>query len=67
MGELEVSVVGNEIVVPKPGTDFLLGYRRLPDEPQLVVTRDWSDPGVTSPAASEFQAQAVQAAVRKAR
>jgi hypothetical protein len=52
------------IVVTKPGTDFMLAYRKRPDSPNLVLTRSWEKPTVTSP---EFCAHAFQAAVSKAR
>jgi hypothetical protein len=28
-----------EIIVTKPGTDFMLAYRKRPDSPNLVLTR----------------------------
>jgi hypothetical protein len=62
-----VELDGDEIVVSKPGTDFLLAYRKRPDSPNLVLTRSWEKPTVTSPEISEFRAQAFQAAVAKAR
>jgi hypothetical protein len=63
-----VELDGDEIVVSKPGTDFLLAYRKRPDSPNLVLTRSWEKPTVTSPEISEFRAHAFQAAVaQKAR
>ena len=35
---------GDEIVVTKPGTDFLLAYRKRSDSPNLVLTRSWEKP-----------------------
>lgn len=65
--DLEVKFDGEEIIVTKPGTDFMLAYRKRPHSPNLVLTRSWVDPHTTSPAVSEFRAQAFQAAVSKAR
>jgi hypothetical protein len=64
---LKVEFDGDEIVVTKPGTDFLLAYRKRPDSLQLVLTRSWEKPTVMSPEISEFRAHAFQAAVSKAR
>ena len=58
---------GQEIIVTKPGTDFMLAYRKRPDSPNLVLTLSWEKPTVTSPEISEFRAHAFQAAVAKAR
>jgi hypothetical protein len=65
--DLKVELKGDEIVVLKPGTDFLLAYCKRPDSPQLVLTRSWEKPTVTSPEISEFRAHAFQTAVSKAR
>jgi hypothetical protein len=65
--DLKVKFDGQEIIVTKPGTDFMLAYRKRPDCPNLVLTRSWEKPTVTSPEISEFRAHAVQAAVSKAR
>ena len=65
--DLKVKFDGQEIIVTKPGTDFMLAYRRRPDSPNLVLTRSWEKPTVTSPEISEFRAHAFQAAVSKAR
>ena len=65
--DIEVKFDGTEIIVTEPGTDFMLAYRRRPDQPNLVLTRSWVDPETTSPAVSEFRAHAFQAAVSKAR
>jgi hypothetical protein len=65
--DLKVELDGEEIIVTKLGTDFLLAYRKRPDSPNLVLTRSWEKPTVTSPEISEFRAHAFQAAVAKAR
>ena len=65
--ELHVEILGEEILVTRPGTDFLLAYRKRPDSPTLKLIRSWVDPHTTSPAISEFRAHAFQAAVSKAR
>ena len=64
--DLHVELLGDEIVITRPGTDFMTAYRR-PDSPTLKLTRSWVDPHITSPAVNEFRAQAFQAAVAKSR
>jgi hypothetical protein len=64
--ELHVDVEEDEIVVTKPGTRFLLAYRKSVDRPQLVMTRSGMGPA-TAPGMNELRAQAWQAAVDKAR
>jgi hypothetical protein len=63
-GALECMVWDDEIVVTKPGTAFLLGYRKSAGEPRLVLTRSRVSPAASI---SEFRAQAFQAAASKAR
>jgi len=46
---------------------MMTAYRKAPDRPNLVLTRSWFEPTVSSPAISEFRAHAFQAAVSKAR
>ena len=65
--DIEVKFDGEEIIVTKPGTDFMLAFHKRPDSPNLVLTRSWVDPHTTSPAISEFRGHAFQAAVSKAR
>ena len=65
--DIEVKFDGEEIIVTKPGTDFMLAYRKRPDTPTLKLTRSWVGPHITSPAVNEFRAQAFQAAVAKSR
>jgi hypothetical protein len=57
----------DEIVVTKPGTNFLLAYRKSVDQPRLVLTRSWMTLTPASRAINEFRALAFQAAVTKAR
>ena len=64
---LHVELDSNEIVVTKPDSDMMTAYRKAPDRPNLVLTRSWVQPTVSSPAISEFRAHAFQAAVAKAR
>ena len=64
--EIEVELIGEEIVVTKPGTTFLLGYRKSVEEPRLVLRRSRIPP-TTASITSAFKAQAFQAAVSKAR
>ena len=64
---LQIELDGDEIVVTKPRTDFLLAYRKRSDSPNLVLTRSWEKPTLMSPEISEFRAHAFQAAVAKAR
>ena len=65
--DLHVKFDGHEIIVTRPGTDMMTAYRKAPDRPNLVLTRSWLEPTVSSPEISEFRAQAFQAAVAKAR
>ena len=65
--DIEVKFDGKEIIVTRPGTDFMTAYRKRPDSPTLKLTRSWVDPYITSPEISEFRAKAFQAAVSKAR
>ena len=52
-----LELLGDEIVVTPPGTDFMTAYRTRPDSPTLKLTRSWV-PHTTSPAVSEFRAAA---------
>jgi hypothetical protein len=65
--DIEVKFDGKEIIVTRPGTDFMTAYRKRPDQPQLILTRSWVEPYIASPEISEFRAKAFQAAVGKAR
>jgi hypothetical protein len=40
---------GDEIVVTKPDSDMMIAYRKAPDRPNLVLTRSWLEPTVSSP------------------
>ena len=46
---------------------MMTAYRKAADRPNLVLTRSWVEPTVSSPEISEFRAEAFQAAVAKAR
>jgi hypothetical protein len=64
--DIKVELVGDEIVVTKPPSSFLIAYRKSHDEPRIVMTR--SSMGRASPSAMHsFSAAAVQAANAKAR
>ena len=65
--DIEVKFDGIEIIVTKPGTDFMLAYRERPDRPNLILTRSWIEPTTASPMINEFRALALKAAVSKAR
>ena len=65
--DLHVKFDGHEIIVTRSGTDMMTAYRKRPDSPNLVLTRSWLEPTVSSPEISEFRAHAFQAAVAKAR
>ena len=65
--ELVVALDGDEIVVTKPGTLLLLAYQKSVDEPRLVVTRSSITRTRSTTAITEFRAQALKAAVAKAR
>ncbi len=64
--EIEVELIGQEIVVTKPGTTFLLAYRKSVEEPRLVLRRSRIPPTTTS-IRNAVRANAYQAAVAKAR
>jgi hypothetical protein len=63
--DLKVELVGDEIVVTKAPA-FMLAYRKVGDEPRLVLTRS-NLPPMSLASASEFRARALQSAVAKAR
>jgi hypothetical protein len=65
--DLEVKFDGSEIIVTRPGTSFMLAFRKTSDRPNLTLTRSWENPTVSSPEISEFRALAFQLAVSKAR
>jgi hypothetical protein len=43
MGVLE-PILRKEIIVTKPGTDFMVAYRNSADSPTLKLTRSWVGP-----------------------
>jgi hypothetical protein len=63
---LKVHLDGDEIVVSKRGTVFLIAFRLAPHERRLVVTRNWL-PNFASRPLDEFRARAAQLALNKAR
>ncbi len=65
--DIEVRFDGKEIIITRPGTDFMTAYRKSPDSSTLKLTRSWVGPHITSPEISQFRAKAFRAAVAKAR
>ena len=65
--ELHVKFDGTEIIVAGPGTDMMTAYRKVADRPNMILTRSWLEPTLSSPEISEFRAHAFQAAAAKAR
>ena len=65
--DIEVKFDGEEIIVTRAGSDFMMAYRKRPGQPNLALTRSWVEPTVASPETSEFRAHAFQAALAKAR
>ena len=65
--EIQIKFDGLEIIVTKPGTDFLLAYRKRPNQLSLLLTRSWMEPTTASPMINEFRALAFKAATSKAR
>ena len=62
-----LELLGDEIVVTRPGTDFMTAYRKRRDSPTLKLTRRAGFRTPHPPAVSEFRAAAFHAAVSKAR
>ena len=60
-GYLRIDLEGDEIVVTKPGTSFMLAYSKSAELPRLVLTRSWIKPTTPTPAVGEFRAEAFQA------
>jgi len=63
---LKVHLDGDEIVVWKRGTVFLIAFKQAPRQRRLIVTRNWL-PNFASKPLAEFRAKAAQLAVIKAR
>jgi hypothetical protein len=61
-----VELDGDEIVVWKPGTVFLIAFKKPHHERHLVVARSWLADFTSKPLV-EFRALAAQQAVNKAR
>jgi hypothetical protein len=62
---MKVEIQRDEIVVTKPGTSCMLAYAKPRRNSLLFVKRSWVTADATSPAISEFRAQAFRAALRK--
>ncbi|ODS03700.1 hypothetical protein AUC71_08215 [Methyloceanibacter marginalis] len=67
MDVLSVEVIGQSIVITRPGTDCAVTYEKDAGTPHLIMTRSWLPASVTSPSAAAFRADAVRAARHKAR
>jgi hypothetical protein len=65
--DIKVELIGDEIIVTKPGTELVLGYRKASSFPGLVQTRSWVESMTTTPRIGEFLAKAFCAANDKAR
>lgn len=63
--DIKVEFDGEEIVVWKPGTVFLVAFKKAPDQQRLLVTRSWLA-GFASKPLAEFRALAAQRALDKA-
>ena len=63
---ITVGLEGDEIVVRKPGTAFLIAFKSHPNQRHLVVTRCWLA-GFSSKPLAEFRAMAAQLALDQAR
>jgi hypothetical protein len=64
--DLRVELDGEEIVVRRPGTVFLIAFEKVPNQRRLVITRSWL-PNFTTKPLLEFRARAAQLALNKAR
>jgi hypothetical protein len=64
--DIQVKFDGKEIIVTKPGTDFIVAYRKSADSATLKLTRSWAGPHMTSPAISEFRSLLRQRSARRA-
>jgi hypothetical protein len=65
-GELHLVVTTGGIVVTMPGTDFVVGYRKVKETPGLTVSHLHDDPDASIKQA-EFLARAWSAANDRAR
>jgi hypothetical protein len=65
--DVQAKLEGDEIVVTRSGTDFLVAYRKTSDRPNLVLSRSWLPPTEATAFTNQFRAAAFQAAVSKAR
>ena len=65
MSELTVDLQDREIVVTRG--DFLAAFLKMPQQPELFITRATVPPKSSVAAIDEFRAQAFRAAMDKAR
>lgn len=65
--DVHVELEGDEIVVTRSGTDFLVAYRKTPDRPNLTLSRSWISPNLATAFTNKFRAAAFHAALVKAR
>ena len=65
--DIVLAVISGEIVITKPGTEFLLAYRKADDRLQLSLARRSLPKQTTSPDVAEFRVRAWAAAKDKAR
>lgn len=61
---LKVHLDGDEIVVWKRGTVFLIAFKLAPRRRRLIVTRNWL-PNFASKPLAEFRARAAQLALKR--
>lgn len=64
---VQVELEGDEIIITRPGTDFLVAYRKTPDGPNLALSRSWISPNEAAVFTNKFRAAAFHAALVKAR
>jgi hypothetical protein len=65
-GSLVVKIEGDEIVA-RPGTDFVIAYKRATVEARLMVSRTWVEFATETPTINQLFREAFQAAVHTAR
>jgi hypothetical protein len=63
--DIEVKFDGKEIIVTRPGTDFMTAYRKRPESPTLKLTRSWVDPHITSPERRHKRVELIQRSIAK--
>ena len=65
--DLRVEVQGDYIIIPLPGTKFMVTYYKLDNPPELRAKSDWTDDPDASVTLGAFRARAWIAANDKAR